>query len=175
MQKVLILGICGFFFGCSTYHYESTVEINQTLISASGETLDGTPVTIPNDLEGQPAVLLFGYVHKSQFDIDRWLIGLDMTKVAVPIYELPTIKNPFAGWFSTRIDDAMREGIPREIWSDVITIYEDGDEVQRYTGNITPKNARVVVINASGKVVYFYDRGFSVAALNELNAALKSL
>ncbi|WP_395344673.1 hypothetical protein PN836_007890 [Ningiella sp. W23] len=179
LKPLMILITAIFISGCSSYRYESQVELNQPLITASGSTLDGTEVTIPNDFEGQPAILLFGYVHKSQFDIDRWLIGLDMTKDSRPdtvaIYELPAIKNPFAGWFSNRIDDAMREGIPREIWSDVITIYDDGDKVQRYTGNISPKNSRVLLVNSKGEVSYFYDRGFSVAALNELNKKVLSL
>ncbi|WP_371195093.1 hypothetical protein [Glaciecola sp. SC05] len=172
--SVIALAIL-FLSGCAGYHYASQVELNKPLISASGEALDGTPVTIPDDLLGQPALLIFGYVHKSQFDIDRWLIGLDMTKVEIPIYELPAIKNPFAGWFSDRIDQSMRDGIPRELWRDVITIYDDGDKVQRYTGNLTPKNGRIVLIDAQGNVVHFYDRGFSVAALNELNDKIATL
>lgn len=161
--------------GCVSYNYPSQVVLQQKLIQASGETLEGSPVTVPDDLAGEPALLIFGYVHKSQFDIDRWLIGLDMTKADIAIYELPALKNPFAGWFSDRIDDAMREGIPREIWRDVITIYDDGDKVQRYTGNISPKNARIVLIDAHGRVVHFYDRGFSVNALNELNSSISRL
>lgn len=161
--------------GCAGYSYPSQVVLNQKIITASGETLEGMPVTIPDDLAGQPALLIFGYVHKSQFDIDRWLIGLDMTKPNVAVYELPALKNPFAGWFSERIDNSMREGIPREIWQDVITIYADGDKVQRYTGNQTPKNARIVLVDAQGMVMHFYDRGFSVSALNALNASILAL
>lgn len=160
---------------CTSYNYPSQVVLNEQLVTASGETLDGTEVTIPDDFAGQPALLLFGYIHKSQFDIDRWLIGLDMTKTDIRIYELPAIKNPFAGMFSSRIDDAMREGIPREIWSDVITIYSDGDKVQRYTGNLSPKNARVLLIDEKGEVKHFYDRGFSVSALNAVRESIDEL
>ena len=67
----------------------------------------------------------------------------------------------------------MRGGIPKELWSIVVTVYEDGDNVQRYTGNIKPNNARVMAIDKSGDVVYFYDRGFSVAALNDVIRALE--
>ena len=176
LAKLLLLIIVSIsLFACSSYNYTSQVVLNEQLITASGETLDGTEVSIPDDFAGQAALLLFGYVHKSQFDIDRWLIGLDMTKTDIRIYELPAIKNPFAGMFSTRIDDAMREGIPREIWSDVITIYSDGDKVQRYTGNLSPKNARVLLIDDKGKVKHFYDSGFSVSALNSLRESIEEL
>nr|WP_136251794.1 hypothetical protein [Ningiella ruwaisensis] len=174
-KSVLLLVSALLLSACSSYTYDQQVELNTQLINIEGEALDGTPVSLPDDIIGQPAVLLFGYVHRSQFDIDRWLIGLDQTQTDVAIYELPAIKNPFARMFADNIDDSMREGIPRELWSDVITIYKDGDKVQRYTGNIKPKNARVLLVDAQAKVVYFYDRGFSVAALNELRQTLNQL
>jgi hypothetical protein len=66
--------------------------------------------------------LLFGFVHKSQFDIDRWLIGLNMTQADVKVYEIPAIKNIIGHLFSTRFDDSMREGIPKELWAEDITV-----------------------------------------------------
>jgi len=158
--------------GCSSYNYSSSIQLGQPLIAFSGNSLDGESVSVPLDLAGKPTLLLFGYVHKSQFDIDRWLIGLDMTKTDVTIYEIPAIKGFIPRLFSQVFDDAMREGIPKELWRDVITLYEDGDKVQRYTGNLSPKNARVVLIDREGKIVHFYDRGFSVAALNDVRDSL---
>lgn len=49
-----------------------------------------------------------------------------------------------------------------------MTVYKNGERVQRYTGNLKPKNARVLLLNAQGEVIHFYDRGFSVDALNAL-------
>ena len=54
----------------------------------------------------------------------------------------------------------------------MITVYKDGEKVQRYTGNVKPKNARVLLLNVLGGVIYFYDRGFSVDALNALRKTL---
>jgi hypothetical protein len=100
------------------------------------------------------------------------LIGLDQTNTQVAVYEIPTIKNMFPQMFSTVFDDSMREGIPKEIWKGVITVYKDGDRVQRYTGNLKPKNAHVLLINTQGEVIHFYDRGFSVDGLNALREKL---
>jgi hypothetical protein len=55
-----------------------------------------------------------------------------------------------------------------------VTVYEDGDQVQRFTGNKNPNNARVMLLDEEGKILYFYDRGFSVDALNAVRAMLKS-
>jgi cytochrome oxidase Cu insertion factor (SCO1/SenC/PrrC family) len=72
--------------------------------------------------------------------------------------------------FSTVINNGMRRGIPKELWKGVVTVYADGDKVQRYTGNQNPNNARVILLNKEGNVIYFYDRGFSVEALNSVRA-----
>ena len=117
-------------------------------------------------------MLLIGYKQDSQFDIDRWLIGLDMTNTLVDVYELPTIQGMFPRMFSTMIDNGMRKGIPKELWKGVITIYKDGDAVQEFTGNENGNNARVALLDKEGLVLYFYDRGFSVQALNELKSVI---
>jgi len=75
--------------------------------------------------------------------------------------------------FSTLIDNGMRAGIPKPLWKGVVTVYKDGDSVQAFTGNDGPNNARVVLINESGKILHFYDQGFSVDALNNLRDSLQ--
>jgi hypothetical protein len=50
----------------------------------------------------------------------------------------------------------------------VITVYDDGETVQQFTGNQKPLNCRVILLDSSGKVIFFHDRGFSVKALNQL-------
>lgn len=160
--------------GCASYDYPGTVTIGDTMVQASGESLEGETVVIPNDFKGEKTLLLFGYVQDSQFDIDRWLIGLDMTQTKVGVYEIPTIKGMVPRMFKTFIDGGMRKGIPKELWKGVVTVYADGDKVQQYTGNQNPNNARVMLLDESGKVVYFYDRGFSVDALKAVRALVKS-
>ena len=157
---------------CVNYNYPSQIIVGENIIEFEGESLAGEPTSIPQAFAGQNTLLLFGYIHKSQFDIDRWLIGLDQTNTQVAVYEIPTIKGMIPNMFSTVFDDAMREGIPKEIWKGVVTVYNDGERVQKYTGNLKPKNARVLLINAQGEVIHFYDRGFSVDALNALRQKL---
>lgn len=146
--------------------------VGQAFPSVSGETLAKQTVSIPNDFKGSYTLLLIGYKQNTQFDIDRWFIGLDMTKTQVNVYELPTIQGLFPRMFSTMIDNGMRAGIPKPLWKGVITIYQDGDTIQAFTGNENPNNARVVLLDAHGVIVYMYDSGFSVKALNELREAL---
>lgn len=142
------------------------------MIQAQGESLEGKPSVIPDDFYGQNTLLLFGYKQDSQFDIDRWLIALDMTETQVAVYEIPTIQGMFPRMFSTYIDDGMRRGIPKDLWKGVITVYKDGDKVQRFTGNQNPNNARVMLLDKQGQIEYFYDQGFAVSALREVRKLL---
>lgn len=157
--------------GCSST-YENRSPIGETFPSISGTTLNEQSMVMPDDFPQEKVLLLLGYVQDAQFDIDRWFIGLDMTKTKVIAYELPTIKGMFPRMFQTQIDNGMRRGIPKELWGGVVTIYKDGETVQRMTGNQNPNNSRVLLLNERREIIYFYDRGFSVAALNEVRDLL---
>jgi hypothetical protein len=171
LNILMVLGLSG----CASYDFEGTASIGDRMINASGESLEGNAISMPADFTGQYTLLLFGYVQNSQFDIDRWLIGLDMTQTQVAAYEIPTIKGMAPRMFSTFIDNGMRKGIPKELWKGVVTVYEDGEKVQRFTGNQNPNNARVMLLNEAGVIEYFYDRGFSVEALNTVRSALPEM
>lgn len=169
IKRILaLISISMYLSACASYEYTSNVILNEPMIHAKGETLEGKEITIPDEFSGKQTLLLLGYKQDSQFDIDRWLIGLDMTQTNIAVYEIPTIQGMAPRMFSTFINNGMRRGIPKELWKGVITVYHDGDKVQRYTGNQNPNNTRVILLDEQGKVMYFYDRGFSVDALNEV-------
>ena len=90
--------------GCAA-QYPNQAPIGRVFPAVSGAGLDGTPYRIPDAFTGRSVVLLIGYRQDSQFDIDRWLIGLDMTATRVDVYELPTIAGMFPRMFKTQIDD----------------------------------------------------------------------
>ncbi len=173
MIKLTLSAFALLLLSACTTQYPNQQLTGKQFPSISGESLEQSMVTIPSDFKADKTLLLIGYKQDSQFDIDRWLIGLDMAGVTLPTYELPTIAGMAPRMFSTFIDNGMRKGIPKELWGGVITIYEDGDAVQKFTGNESPNNSRVVLINSSGEILYFYDRGFSVDALNKLKENIK--
>jgi hypothetical protein len=159
--------------GCSTNYANNAIE-GKKFPSVTGQNLEQKNVNIPNDFTSEHTLLLVGYKQNSQFDIDRWLIGLDMTETNIDVYEVPTIQGLFPRMFSTMIDNGMRKGIPKALWKGVVTVYKDGEVVQAFTGNENPNNARAILLNKEGIIVYFYDDGFSVAALNELRGHLEN-
>lgn len=161
-----------FLLACSSTYPNKNI-VGQDFPSVTGESLNKQAVNIPEAFAGKPVLFLIGYKQNSQFDIDRWLIGLDMTQTNIDVYELPTIQGVFPRMISTMIDNGMRKGIPETLWNNVITIYGDGDKIQALTGNTNPNNARVVLLDENSNIRYFYDQGFSVNALNSLNALIK--
>ena len=171
MIKALYILTLVLITGCSST-YQNKQPIDKAFPNVTGNTLTQLEVKIPEAFNGKNTLLLLGYRQNAQFDIDRWLIGLDMTKTQVDVYEIPAIQGFIPGLFSNQIDNGMRRGIPDELWSIVITVYKDGDTIQRFTGNENPNSARVVLLDERGKVIHFYDRGFSVSALNNLRNKL---
>jgi len=168
MIKLILSAFAFLLLSACTTQYPNQQLTGKQFPSISGESLEQN-----SDFKADKTLLLIGYKQDSQFDIDRWLIGLDMAGVKLPTYELPTIAGMAPRMFSTFIDSGMRKGIPKELWGGVITIYKDGEAVQKFTGNESPNNSRVVLINSSGEILYFYDRGFSVDALNKLKASIE--
>ena len=174
MRFSILLVLAFMLGGCSTTYPNQDVT-GQQFPSIAGQSLEKEQVNIPKDFNTAVTLLLVGYKQNSQFDIDRWLIGLDMTNTEVAVYEIPTIQGMFPQMFSTVIDNGMRAGIPKELWKGVITVYQDGERVQSFTGNEQPNNARVLLIDSVGKIHYFHDRGFSVSALNDVRLHIKNL
>ena len=149
-------------------NYNNIDPSGKTFQTISGSSLNGKEYTIPADFSDEIILLLVGFKRKTQFDIDRWTIGLDQTKTRVKTIEVPATQGWFPVLFNDMIDNGMRNGIPNEFWKDVITVYDDGETVQQFTGNQNPLNCRVILLDSSGKVIFFHDRGFSVKALNQL-------
>lgn len=143
--------------------------------TVSGTSLAGVPVTLPDAGRGAPLLLLIGYEQATQFDLDRWIQGLDMAGAKIAAYELPTIPGPIAGLFSGWIDGGMRRGIPQEDWLSVVTLYDDATKVAEFTGNEEKLPGRIVLLDAAGRVVFFHDRGYSLGALKALLGKLGSL
>jgi hypothetical protein len=141
--------------------------------SVVGTSLGGDEVRIPEDFAGEPVLLLVGYEQDTQFDLDRWLLGLTQVGIEVRTYELPTIPGLAPRVFSGAIDRGMRSGIPSEDWGAVITVYGDGHAITRFTGNENKLPGRILLLDAEGRVIFFHDRGYSVGTLQRLRAALE--
>lgn len=64
--------------------------------SVSGENLHGEKVTFPDDLKGQPALVLVAFKREQQAEVDTWLAQIGAFEAAIPgirVVETPTISS----------------------------------------------------------------------------------
>ena len=169
--------------GCSTT-YPNRDPVGEVFPSVEGESLEEVATALPESLAGKPAVLLVGYRQKTQFDIDRWLMGLLQAGVGTGgdngidarVLEGPTIPGLVPTIASGWIDDGMRSGIPREDWGAVVTLYGKAAEpVAEMTGTENGRLARVLVLDENGRVVWFDDTGYSARKAMEIADLLGSM
>lgn len=159
----------GFLVGCgSTIPNRSPV--GELFPSVEGKSLDGQETMIPDVFKGKKVILLLAYKQNTQFDVDRWGIGFFTSNLSLPpIYEIPTIPGLIPSLFKESIDGGMKKGIPMESWKDVITIYgDDGGKLTELTGTENPNNARVILLDEEGRVLWFHDRGYGLPPLARL-------
>ena len=151
--------------------------LGETFPSVRGESLKGNAVELPGDVLGKPSVLMVGYVQDTQFDLDRWTLGLVQAGAKVKILEVPAIPAGFPSTFlRSTIDNGMRAGIPSEDWGGVITLYgSDAAKVAKFTGTENPRNGRMLLLDKEGVVRWFWDQGYSAKRVLELIKEAKSL
>jgi hypothetical protein len=150
--------------------------VGERFPTVAGQSLEGEEVTLPGDYAGDPTLLLIGYKQRTQFDIDRWLLGLLQAETPVEFLEVPTVDGMLPGLYADSIDEGMRGGIPSEDWGGVVTLYGDAaEEVVEFTGNEEPISARVVLLDAQGRVIWFHDQGFSPRVMLELDRRCRQL
>jgi hypothetical protein len=154
---------------------QSQSPVGRRFPEVAGQALSRQRVRLPGDLAGAPAVLLVAYERRTQGDIDRWSDFLEREVPELAAFEVPTIPSlvwrPLAGW----IDAGMRGGVPRELWSRVVTLYEDGAQVRAFLGDRRGGRAHVTLLDAGGVVRWFAADGFSEGAGRDLLRTLAAL
>ena len=142
-----------------------------------GESLEGRTVELPSAVSGSPAILMVGYLQRTQFDLDRWTLGFGQAETRIRVVEVPAV----VGWFPSTflrgtIDDGMRAGIPSEDWGAVVTLYgADSERIQALTGNENGGNGRILLLDGRGEIRWFWDQGYSSKRLLELLEVARSL
>ena len=137
--------------------------------------LEGTRVTVPDDLAGERNVLLVAFRREHQALVDSWVPWLDARAADDPgfrYYELPTIG---IEWSLGRrfIDGGMAKAIPDPVVRRrTLTIYTDVRRVTTALALDTTSTIAVVLVDRAGRVRWQGSGPFSDAAADALDAAL---
>jgi uncharacterized protein (DUF3820 family) len=161
--------VCLLFSGVSCSSVPKSIDpLGKPFPKVGAEKLSKQLVNLPDEFIGEQTIVLIGFVQDSQFDIDRWMLGLRYYNTDTRVVEIPTIRGVIPRLISSYIDNGMRSGIPREDWSSVMTVYEDANKIADFVGTQNELNARVLLLDPEGRVEWFHDRGFSAGKLFEL-------
>lgn len=175
MRRGLVISLL-FVAACGSAPVEPAPSpLGRSFPAVVGTSLSGDTVRLPQDFAGKPVLLLVGFVQNAQFDLDRWLFGLLQAGTPVAVREVPTIEGLVPGMFAGVIDEGMRGGIPSEDWGSVVTVYDDAEPIADLLGRAPTSNGRIVLLDASGVVVWFHDRGYSAGKLKELDDFVRAM
>ncbi len=173
-EKTWSLALTVLLSACSSTVNTPADLVSKQFPTVTGQSLTKEVVTIPDAYRGKKTVLLIGYQQKTQFDIDRWILGLLQSEVPVQIVEVPTIAGMMPQMVQGFIDNGMRSGIPKEDWGSVVTVYEDAEKIINAIGNDRPQSTHVVLLNESGRILWSSNRGYSAQQVLELKSVVVS-
>ena len=163
-------------FACSTSPIKTPDNlVNKVFPTVQGKSLADEAITIPDSYRGKVTVLLIGYQQKTQFDIDRWILGILQADIPVTIVEVPTIAGMMPQMVQGFIDNGMRSGIPKNDWASVVTVYEDAGKIIQALGNERPQSARVVLLDKQGQIVWTSNLGYSAEQIVALKGIVAGM
>lgn len=139
-----------------------------------GEYLSGEPAVLPQDARGRTALLLFGFSYASRFNVEQWAARFRQRFDSTPgvtFYEIPMIGGMarMGKWF---IDSGMRSGTPKSDYGHVITVYSGTDVWKKALGVHDDRDAFLVLIDNSGKVVWQTSGRFDEKSFQTLENAV---
>jgi len=142
----------------------------------TGKNLFKDEITIPEDLEGRPALLHVSFDPEQRPDIDSWHEHTDDIKDAIEgvrIYEVAAISTTyraFAGIIRGKMKDVLTTEDARET---CVTFYTDPEDFAKKLGLDTTEVNHAVLLDARGRIIHAERKGFAPKKLDELVEALK--
>ncbi len=141
------------------------------------ENLNKETITLPDDLRGNPALLLIAYRQDQQENINTWLGHIGTIEEQIPgvrILELPTISSRNWGWMAGFIDGGMRKGIPDPAArARTVTLYTDVGLFNQALMIDDTNTIHAVLLDRDSRVVARVDGDYSDEKLNTLINALR--
>ena len=175
VQPLFLSAICFMITACSSTVSTPANITHSKFPTVQGENLNKDSITLPDHYRGKNTLILIGYLQKTQFDIDRWILGVLQADIKVEIVEVPTIAGMMPQMVQGFINNGMRKGIPSSDWASVVTVYEDAPKIIAALGNERPQSAYAVLLDKDGYIVWTSTLGYSATQVLELKKLVESL
>ena len=134
--------------------------------------LNGDAITLPDDLAGNPALVLVAFKQRQQVNVNTWLDELGAIESGIEgvrVIETPTISGQKWGWMAGFIDNGMRSGIPDvEARARTITLFTDVGAFRGALGLESVDTIYGVLLDESSRVVEVVEGDFSEEKLGRL-------
>jgi hypothetical protein len=144
----------------------------QSLPATAGETLSGKRIVLADAVRGRTAVLVAGFSHEGGMATRDWVKALraDSALSGAAVYQVAMLEGA-PSFIRGMIRSGMKKGLTPSQQDSLIVLTQDEKLWQSYFGVTTDKDPYVVLVDASGKVLW---RGHGPAAGLEpqLSAAL---
>jgi len=153
------------------------LSVGDSLPALSGQFLSGKAAELPKAASGRVALLALGFSYDSRIEVEAWTkrfraqFGADPR---VTFYEVPMIGGMarLGRWF---IDSGMRRGTPQADYEHVITVYGGVDAWKERVGYKDSKAAYLILLDQTGKAVWFSSGAVEDKAYTALSAETNRL
>ena len=183
LPLMLVGGLCVFGASCryqslGLQETRSAVERDPVVYfpQITAKNLNGDEITLPDDLSGNPALVLVAFKQRQQINVNTWLDQLELiesTIEGVRVIETPTISGKKWGWMAGFIDGGMRSGIPDpEARARTITLFTDVGAFREALGIETEDTIHAVMLDGQSRVTRIVAGDFDTTKLESLVESL---
>ncbi|MEQ9206451.1 MAG: hypothetical protein RLN78_03710 [Phycisphaerales bacterium] len=183
LPLMLVGGLCVFGASCryqslGLQETRSAVERDPVVYfpQITAKNLNGDEITLPDDLSGNPALVLVAFKQRQQINVNTWLDRLELiesTIEGVRVIETPTISGKKWGWMAGFIDGGMRSGIPDpEARARTITLFTDVGAFREALGIETEDSIHAVMLDGQSRVTRIVAGDFDTTKLESLVESL---
>ena len=140
------------------------------------QSLSGHEVVLPRSIVGHPAVIVIGFSQGSQRAMEHWdkEIGAQVTATpGVPLYNIAVIQDA-PRFVRGMITHSMRALVPAAGQDRFLTVVQGQEELKKAVNFSATNEAYVVVLDASGKIVFYTHGEPSEAAKKQVIDQIKA-
>jgi hypothetical protein len=129
----------------------------------AGETLNGQRMVLADAVRGHRAVIVAGFSREAGNESGPWVkaIHADAAMAGVPVYTMAMLEGA-PGFIRGMIKSGMKKGVPAADQGNFVVMTQDEKAWREYFGVASDKDAYVVLLDGSGKVIW---RGHGAAEL----------